>query len=134
MITAQEIKTLLDALGTLGTLTVNSMPATPNTIGTIYEYGGQAPERGFGVSGIKYEKPALQIAFRGEPGEILAPRNKAEIAWRYLPTIQPGALGAGVTTEYLMIDPQQSPFLLGDSDKNNRFKIGFNFYITKVPS
>lgn len=134
MITAQEIKAKLDSLGTLGTITIGHMPASPDVVGTIYEYGGREAERGFGVSGIKYEKPALQIVFRGAPNDYIGPRNKAEIAWRYLPTIQPGALGAGVTTEYLMIDPQQSVFPMQPQDANMRHALGFNIYITKVPS
>jgi hypothetical protein len=134
MITPVEIKTLLDALGTLGTLTVGGMPATPDVIGTIYEYGGFQPDTQFGFSGIRYEKPALQIAFRGTPNDYIGPRTKADIAWKYLPTINPGPLGAGVTTEYLRIIPIQSPFPIGPQDSNQRWKIGFSFYITKAPS
>ncbi len=134
MITPLDIKTKLDALGTLGTLTVGFMPATPDVMGTIYEYGGRQGERSFGVSGYKYENPALQIVFRGAPSDYSGPRNKAEIAWLYLPTILPGALGAGITTEYLFVDPQQSPFPIRPQDLNNRHIIGFNFYIRKRPS
>jgi hypothetical protein len=131
VITPYEIKTLLDALGTLGTLTVGSMPASPDVIGTIYEYGGQAIERQFGLAGIRYEKPSIQIIFRGAPEDYIGPRNKADIAWRYLPTVNPGPLGAGVTTEYLMLTPQQSPFPMEPQDSNRRFKIGFNVYVSK---
>lgn len=134
MITELEIKARLDALGTLGTLTVGFMPASPDVIGTIYSYGGQQPERRYGVTGVGYEKPALQIVFRGAPGDYAGPRGKAEIAWRNLMTVTPGALGNGVTTEYLMIDPQQSPFPVEAPDTSNRHRIGFNFYITKEPS
>jgi hypothetical protein len=134
LITPQEVKTLLDSLGTLGPIAVDSMPDSPNAIGCIYEYGGQVPERGFGVNGIKYEHPAIQIVFRGEPNDVLTPRTLAGIAWAYLPKINPGPLGAGVTTEYLQLNPQQSPFPIAPKDANNRWKIGFNVYITKVPS
>lgn len=131
MITPVEIKTLLDTLGTLGTLTVGSMPASPDSIGTIYEYGGQMIERQFGQAGIRYEKPSLQIVFRGSPEDYASPRNRADIAWRYLAAVNPGPLGAGVSTEYLMITPQQSPFMMGPQDSNRRYLIGFNLYISK---
>lgn len=129
-----ELKIKLDSLGTLGTITIGSMPSTPDVIGTLYEYGGQATERGFNVIGIRFEKPAIQLVFRGAPNDYAGPRAKIETAWRYLAAIPPGALGAGVTTEYLMIDPQQSPFPTQPPDGNNRFYLGCNFYATKVPS
>jgi len=131
MITPVEIKTILDTLGTLGLLTVGNMPASPDVIGTIYEYGGQSIERQFGQSGIRYERPALQIVFRGAPEDYIGPRNKAEIAWRYLASINPGPLSVGITTEYLMVTPQQSPFPMAPPDNNKRHMIGFNMYISK---
>ena len=129
-----EIKTLLDALGTLGTIKIGPMPPTPDAIGVIQEYSGQMPERRFGVSGVGYEKPAFQLVFRGIAFDYSGPRTKAETAFRYLMTIQPGALGAGVTTIYLKIDPVQSPFPVAPMDLNNRHYIGCNFYATKEPS
>jgi len=126
-----EAKTFLDSLGTLGTITIGFMPATPNAIGTIFEYGGQSPERAFGVSGIKYEKPAFQLVFRGDPFDYSGPRAKAEIAYRAFASVQPGALCNGVSTIYLQVDPQQSPHPTEPIDKNNRHNIGINFYTTK---
>ena len=135
MITELEIKTFLDALGTLGTLTIGSMPASPDVVGTIYSYGGQAPERRFGVSGIGYEKPAFQLVFRGVAFDYTGPRGKAEIALKALMAINPGALGSGVTTVYHSVDPQQSiPFPVQPIDGNNRHYIGFNVYAKKEPS
>lgn len=131
MTVAEEIKKYLDSLGTLGILTYGFMPGTPNAIGTIYEYGGRKPTGQFGVAGLKYERPAIQIVFRGEPGDYLGPRNKAEIVYRALAEIQPGALGAGVTTEYLMVEPQQAPHPVEPVDTNNRHYIGVNFYTHK---
>ena len=134
MIVLFEIKTFLDILGTLGTLTIGEMPATPDAIGTLREYGGQIPDRKFGVTGIGYEKPSIQLCFRGAPHDYSGPRTKSEIAWKALATVVPGALCAGVSTEYLMITPIQSPFPLGPMDANNRHIIACNFWITKVPS
>src|SRR5215210_6567726 len=129
-----ELKKKMDALGGFGTLTVGNMPGTPDAIGTLYEYGGQTPERGFGIAGIKYEKPSVQIVFRGVAFDYKGPRDKADRAFQLLAGVLPGALGGGVTTEYLRIDPVQSPFPTEPPDGNNRVKIGVNFYVTKVPS
>lgn len=126
-----ELKTLLDSLGTLGTLKLSNMPETPDELGVLYEYGGQPPERQFGVVGIKYEKPSVQLVFRGKPNDYLSPRNKAEIAWRFLTSVQPGPLGAGILTPYLEITPIQSPFDLGPLDANLRASIACNFYVYK---
>jgi len=126
-----ELKTKLDLLGTLGTLTIGIMPASPDALGCLQEYGGQSPEKGFGVTGIKYEKPAVQLLFRGAPYDYAGPRAKAEIAFQALAAVQPGALCTGVTTEYLTIDPQQSPHPVAPMDSNNRHYIGVNFYIKK---
>lgn len=129
-----EIKTILDALGTLGTIKIGFMPATPDEIGVLYEYGGQSPERRFGMSGIGYDKPAFQLVFRGAAYDYNGPRQKADTAWRFLAGINPGPLGSGITTVYLTIDPQQSPHPVAAVDLNNRHQIGCNFYVKKEPS
>ena len=129
-----EIQTYLTSLGSLGTIKIGFMPATPNVLGCLYEYGGQSPERAFGTTGIKYENPAFQLVFRGDPFDYAGPRAKAEIAYRALAAIVPGQLGGGITTEYLMVTPQQAPHPTEPIDLNNRHNIGVNFYATKVLS
>lgn len=132
MSTLLEVKAFLDALGTLGTLTLGAMPASPDVVGTIYSYGGQAPERRFGVVGIGYDKPSIQIVFRGAPNDYSGPETKALIARQALMSVNPGLLAPGGTV-YLTIDPQQYPFPVEPIDANLRFKIGFNCYIKKEP-
>jgi hypothetical protein len=126
-----ELKIKLDLIGGLGTITIGIMPATPDVMGCLQEYGGQSAERAFGVTGIKYENPAIQLLFRGAAFDYAGPRAKAEIAFKKLVEVQPGALCVGVTTEYLFIDPQQSPHPVAPVDANNRHYIGINFYIKK---
>lgn len=128
-----ELKAKLDAVGTLGTIKTDYMPEDDEILGVIYQYGGQAPERRFGISGVGYEKPACQIVFRGAPYDSEGPKAKAMIAMQTLMAIEPGALGAGVTTIYLKIDPQQTPFPVTPIDAKYRHKFGFNFYIMKEP-
>lgn len=126
---AQEIKAYLDSLGTLGKIVCGSIPAEPDEIGVIHEYGGRPPDFQFGHVGIKYEKPSIQVLFRGAPHDYDLPMHRARIAWAALAEVQPGRL-PGALTEYLMIAPQQSPFSLG-KDENKRFEIVCNFYIDK---
>lgn len=134
MTVATEIKAYLDSLGSLGTIKIGHLPPTPNVVGVIYEYGGMAPERRFGVVGVGYAKPSIQVAFRGEPYDYNGPYAKVVIVQQALMSIQPGALGGGVSTVYLTIDPQQEPHPVAPMDDNNRHLIGVNFFIVKEPS
>lgn len=102
-----EVRTYLAALGTLGTLVLGFMPASPDEIGVIYEYPGFAPERRFGVVGVGYEYPALQIVFRGAPHDYATPRATAELAYRALAQVEVMSLSG---TPYLQINPRQSPY------------------------
>lgn len=122
---AEGIKTILDAVGTLGTLIVGDLPASPDEIGAIRQYGGLPSEFGFGVVGIKYEHPSIQIIFRGAPYDLNTPMTRARTAWATLAAVQPGST-------YLIIRPQQSPFQLG-RDNNQREEVACNFYVTQVP-
>ncbi|MCG3776798.1 MAG: hypothetical protein JW395_3669 [Nitrospira sp.] len=126
---ALDVRLFLVNLGSLGTIIIGKMPASPDVMGAINEYGGQTPEGAFGVAGVKYEKPSLQIVFRGDPNDYAGPMAKARIAWAALAAVQPGVL-TGASTTFLTIVPQQSPFSLG-VDENKRFEIACNFYCTK---
>lgn len=123
---AIDVKAILDALGTLGIINIGHLNATPDVLGVIYEYGGQAPDGRFGVTGVGYEKPSLQVVFRGIANDYTGPMTKARIAWDALAGVQPGSI-------FLSITPQQSPFSLG-KDSNHRFEIACNFYAMKVPN
>jgi hypothetical protein len=134
--TATEIKAFLDAIGSLGSIRVGSLPASPDIMGCVYEYPGQASERRLGVAGVGYEKPSIQVVFRGIADDYAGPRAKAETAYRALAAAQPGVIVSG-SAVYLQIDPQQPPHpvgLNGGKDENRRFEIGCNFYVTKEPS
>lgn len=103
------------------------MDPSPDVLGAIFEYGGQLPSGRFGVAGVGYEKPALQVMFRGAPNDYEGPMTKCRIACFALAAVQPGQI-----TGYLMISPQQPPHSLG-KDTSKRFEIVCNFYITKEP-
>ena len=129
MTTPFEIKAFLDALGTLGTIVVGFAPASPDAVGIVREYGGGAPDGQFGVAGIKYEHPSIQVEFRGAPFDYAGPRAKAEIAWRALAAVQPGTFAPSAST-YLRIRPVQSPLPLA-MDDNQRHRIICNFWVEK---
>ncbi len=125
-----ELKNYLDELGCLGPIRVGFLDASPDEMGVIYEYGGINAEGRFGVVGVGWENPSIQILFRGAPNDYATPMARARIAWQHLMSVQPGALPNGNNTEYLKITPQQSPFSLG-RDGNQRFEIVCNYYVMK---
>jgi hypothetical protein len=116
-------------LGAVGsTIFLSTMPASPVACAAVYEYGGLAPTGGFGVVGIQYEAPAVQVVFRGAKDAYAATRAKAESAYRALAGVQPDALLSG--TRYLQIRPQQAPFLLKRDDDDNVY-IAANYVCEK---
>lgn len=115
-------------LGTVGDdLFYGTMPSTPDACGVVYEYQGAPSELGFGVPGVQFEAPAVQVVFRGVPDDYDGPRGQAELAYRALATVQATALGG---TNYLLITPQQAPFLLARDDAR-RVLIACNYVAEK---
>ena len=112
------------------TIFLGSIPPKPDTCLTLREYGGAPPTGGLGTVGIKYESPGVQIVCRGEKGDYATPRTAAETAYRALAEIEAEALSG---TDYLMVGPKQSPFLL-KTDENDRTLIAFNVESEKEPS
>ena len=130
-VVALEIKALLDDLGTLGTIQIGGIAASPDELGAINEYGGFAAEARFGVRGVGYENPTIQLVFRGAPHDYETPMTRARNAWQLLASVLPGTISTG-TSEYLTIKPMQSPFSLGQ-DLNQRYTIVCNYLIRKEP-
>lgn len=118
-------------------LFIGKLPSDPDICTSIFEYSGQAPEFGLGVSGIAFEWPAGQVICRGpKPGNNVSnvygsPRSRCEAIWRYLSALQPNTVIN--STLYHMIKPQQSPFFLM-TDDDERVYIAFNFLAYKEPS
>lgn len=117
-------------LGTVNTdIFVGSMPEDPNICISVNEYSGSAPLHGFGTPGIKHEFPSVQVLVRGEPFDYIGPKTRATTAWAELAKVQAQALGS---TFYLMIRPNQSPFILR-RDETKRVVIACNYTCEKEP-
>lgn len=116
-------------LGTLNTdIFETFMPETPSVSIAVYETSGLASEKGFGVTGIQYEHPGIQIVFRGEPDDYAGPRTKAQTAHDELAKVQAGmSMGS---TPYLWVDIQQAPFEM-KRDGQRRVYIAFNIICEK---
>ncbi len=131
--TINEINALLatEGLGTVGTdLFSGYMPDKPDACGCVYEYGGERAELGFGVAGVQFENPSVQVVFRGAPQDYAGPRAAAETAYRALAEVQATTLSS---TRYLIVHPKQSPFEM-KRDEAERVYIACNFDVRKEPS
>ena len=131
MATAAEITTYLVSLG-LGTFAtdifIDDLPPDPDVCCAVNNSGGSAPDGGFGVDGIQFENPTLQILFRGAPGDSEGPRARAQTAYEGLAKIQAETLSG---TEYLTVMPLQPPFILERDDQAHRAVWAFNILIQK---
>jgi len=126
-----EVATYLQdtvSAGTIGTsLFKGIMPTTPDVCVAVYEYGGLAPDHGFGTAAISVEYPRIQIVVRGAAQDYDGPRDRAETIYQALAKVANTTLSS---TQYLSIDPIQSPFLLR-RDANGRVEIVFNCQVIK---
>lgn len=115
-------------VGTVGSdLFLGTLPDVPDACGALREYPGPPPELGFGALGLVFETPAVQVVFRGAPNSYPAPRAKAEAAYRALAELQVTNVSGA---DYLIVTPQQAPFLLERDDKL-RPVIAFNVHCYK---
>jgi hypothetical protein len=95
---------------------------SPDVQSTLVEYQGGEPEEGFGTDGLRWERPRLQFATRGIPGDHATPEAKATACWVALGKVQGEALSG---TFYHHARPMQSPFHIL-TDSNGREWYGFN--------
>lgn len=120
-----------NGIGTVETdLFIGRMPESPHACCAVRESGGLPPDHGFGVAGIQFETPSVQVVCRGEAHDYVTPRALADTAWAKLAEVQATSLSG---TFYNMITPRQSPFEL-KRDEKGRVHIAFNALCEKEPS
>lgn len=117
-------------LPTIGTIVLGTLPAAPNRVTALREYSAAPADPGFGVDGVQFEYPGLQVLVRGEPQDYAEPRARIEALYQAGAKVQVKTL-SGV--QHLMWLAQQSPFLL-ERDEPNRFVFAVNFVCQKRPS
>lgn len=106
-------------------------PAGDGCAGVVQEFQGQPSDQGFGVLGVRFETPGIQVMYRGKPGDSVTPRLRCERAYRAIAAIQPGPLLPGtVDTEYLIALPQGAPSPLKVDDAGRHYYV-VNFLIQK---
>ena len=112
-------------------LTKAFMPATPDTVTTLFETGGFAPLNAFSTSADYrfYEQPGLMIHSRSADYQIV--RAVMEDVFTVLDGVANEALPTATGVWYAAIDAVQSPFLI-TRDSNDRFVVGVNFNVIKT--
>lgn len=130
-----ELKAYVVGLaGITYTVRLGFLPKGTDEAIAIAEVSGLASELGFGIDGIQYERPLIQIMVRGTAEDYATPRGQIELIYQGLPKVQAQTLtGGGTSGYYLTIIPRQSPFLLR-IDEDRRPVLAFTADITKEPS
>ena len=114
MSTVSEIADVLTALGTVGPVFDNILPATPHAAVAVIEAdGAQESQGGFSVEGIKHERPKIRVVARGVPMDHDGPRTAIARAYVELAKICSQTLGG---TYYLKATALNPPYLLGRDD------------------
>lgn len=93
----------------------------------VIPYGGTEPEEGFGVEGVKLERPRLQVVSRGAAGEDREALLVAQSCYHALAKIRARTVGSAF---YHQAWPLQSPNNLGE-DSNGRPSYGFNIQVER---
>ena len=129
-----ELESYLVAQGVAaaGVIFQDWMPDKPDVCLVIYAEPGAAPSLGFGIPGIQFESPNVQIVTRAKQLDPLTAETASWAAFDALVKIQGTTLGA---TDYLIALPQQSPSgsVLGPDEKQ-RPRFSFNITMRKEPS
>lgn len=123
---------LKDYLATVddGTIRRGVMPATPDEVLVIGEFGGGPAMTGFSIDGVQHEEPGVQIRVRGKAHDYDTPRARIETAYQELCKVQGQTLGS---TFYLFCRALQAPFFLR-TDEKERYEFVVNFLCEKEPS
>lgn len=129
MILDDIAKYLMAVTPTLGDVYAGYIPNEPAKLLAVNLYSGMSPQFGFGIPGLKYEEPGLQLFARGEANDEDEPYARIHRAYLELCKIQSMTLSSG--TRYLMFRPRQSPFRLRQDEQNHRFEFVVNFGVWK---
>lgn len=127
----EDIAAYLATEATLATATIRTgrLPASPDSVIVVQEYGGVPPNTGFGTPGLKDEMPGVAIRVRGDAEDYATPRATIQLVYRHMAKLQAMTLGTpGVF--YRMARAQQAPFPL-ELDSDRRHVFGVNYLIEK---
>jgi len=130
-----DVATYLAANSTRLTVGVNLtkgyMPATPSTITTLFETGGQSPIHTFSTGGVvrAFEQPGIMIHSRST--DYQTARTTIEAAYTILDSVGNRTLPTSSGTWYGSIDAVQAPFDIGQ-DANDRHLLSVNFAVRKT--
>lgn len=95
----------------------------------IYETGGAAPV--YTYNGISHERPGLQIISRST--SYTTAKNNASLIWTVLAGVANDQItksGSTLTTNYITITPNQSPFEIGEDDERRQL-FSCNYFLEK---
>lgn len=120
----------LQGIGTQGTnLFYGILPPDPDTVVTLFEYGGEAAEPNLGLGTVNIEYPRVQVLCRGARDQYDEPRLVAQNIVGIFTAVMNKTLAVGGPV-YKAIEALDTPRSLR-RDENFRIEIVVNFRITK---
>lgn len=128
LLLVQGVPTVQQVQTGYGGVFIGKQPISPDRCVTLYEVPGLPSDLGFGVQGVQYEYPHLQI--RSRDTTHLAARTTAESIYRDLPKIQAQLLSG---TNYQIVRCITTPWIFGE-DNAKRPMYVFTIQCDKSPS
>jgi hypothetical protein len=117
----------------LGTVVVDDMPDDPDEVIVLKGYDRGESELGFGVDGIKFDYPGLQVLTRGSRQASREPQARAERARQAAAKVQARTLeGDGGAVRHLLWIPTGVAHL--ETDGKLRRVYVFSIAVQKDPS
>lgn len=118
----------------LGPIVLDEMPDTPDEVIVLAGYNAGRSDLGFGVDGIKFEYPGMQVRVRGAAKAIREPKERAERARQACAKVQARMItGRGGPVRHLLWIPE-GLFPLERDDGKGRRVFAFNVIVQKDPS
>jgi hypothetical protein len=121
-----DVHSYLSSNGQGTNLYIGALPDSPDVVVGLFQYPGRPPAEVLEVSGIRRERPGLQVQVRSAPNGYADAEARAYAIYDLL-QVSNATLGSGF---YQEVRPFGSPFPLG-RDANRRVVIAANYLISR---
>ena len=121
-----DVHSYLSSNGQGTNLYIGSLPDTPDVAVALFQFQGRPPSEVLEVSGIRQERPGLQVQVRSSPNGYADAEARVYAIYDLL-QIANATLGS---VFYQEVRPFGSPFPLG-RDENRRVVLAANFLVSR---
>ena len=115
------LKTRIETLAITGwTVDLSYMSDDTDKRIAVYEYQGRPADHGFGVPGMQFVRPGIQVVVRSSALDYAGARAIAELVFQDFPKIQATSISGNYVT---MVQPLQAPFYLRRDDRQRPYVV-----------